>query len=72
MKKMLLIAALGAAISLLSGCVIVSDHEHHAVRPPHVIYGPPCGPVEVIPAPPYEPWPYPYGYGYYFYYGRHW
>jgi len=50
MKKALLIVGLAAA-SLLSGCLVVYE-EHRVVRPPHVIYGPPCGVVEVVPVPP--------------------
>ncbi len=52
MKKILLIIGLSVVAPLLGGCVAVYE-EHRAVRPPHVIYyGPPCGVVEVVPAPP--------------------
>ncbi len=51
MKKVLLIVGLAATSSLLGGCVAVYE-EHRAVRHPHVIYGPPCGVVEVVPVPP--------------------
>jgi hypothetical protein len=49
-KMLLMILALAAA-SLLSGCVAVYE-EHRAVRHRHMIYGPPCGVVEVVPVPP--------------------
>jgi hypothetical protein len=71
MRKMLLIGGLAAAASLLNGCMIISCEEHHAPRPPCVIYGPPCGVVEVVPVPPYEPRPYWHEH-YYYYYGRRW
>ena len=71
MKNLLLIAGLAAVASLLSGCVIISCKEHHVVRPPCVIYSPPCDVVEVVPAPACEPGPYWHGY-YYHYYGRRW
>jgi hypothetical protein len=52
MKKLLLIGVLVAASTLVSGCLAVYE-EHRAVRPPHVIYGPPHRVVEVVPAPPH-------------------
>ena len=55
MKNMLLIGVLAAAASLLSGCVIISCDEDHVVRPPCVIYGPPCDVVEIVPVPPCPP-----------------
>jgi len=54
MKKALWIVGLAAAALLLSGCLVVYE-EHRAPRHPHVVYGPPCGVVEVIPAPPPPP-----------------
>jgi hypothetical protein len=51
MKKALLIVGLAAVASLLGGCITVHE-EHRALRHPHVIYGPPCGVVEVVPVPP--------------------
>jgi hypothetical protein len=71
MRKMLLIGGLAAAASLLNGCVIISCREHHVVPPPCVIYGPPCGVVEVVPVSPCPP-PRPYWHDYYFYYGHRW
>ncbi len=63
MRKVLLIVGLAAA-SLLGGCVAVYE-EHRAVRHPRVIYGPPCGVVEVVPVPPPH-------YHHYHRYPRHW
>ncbi len=51
MNKMLLMIMALAAASLLGGCVMVHE-EHRAVRHQPVIYGPPCGVVEVVPVPP--------------------
>jgi hypothetical protein len=69
MRRMLLIGGLAATASLLSGCMIIPCEEDHLVRPPCVIYGPPCGVVEVVPVPPCEPRPYWHAYHYY---GRRW
>ncbi|MCU0913722.1 MAG: hypothetical protein MUC88_04055 [Planctomycetes bacterium] len=55
MKKVLWIVGLAAAAWLVSGCLVVYE-EYRAPRHPHVIYGPPAGVVEVIPAPPPPYW----------------
>jgi hypothetical protein len=70
MRKLLLIGGLAAVASLLSGCMIISCGDDYVVRPPCVIYGPPCGVVEVVPPPPCPP-PPPHWHSH-FYYGHRW
>lgn len=70
MRKLLLIGGLAAALSLLGGCMIIDCDDDHMGPPPCVIYGPPCGVVEVVPVLPCEP--RPYWHGYYYHHGRRW